>query len=223
MADDLRGAIKQSAAPCLVLQNIFVEDDPAGLANNQQIYALATAANDGHGDICSVGYYCAWDKDARAYVLMRAYSDSDRTFERMKSLGKIGRSNTPSSVFTPGADSPYPDERIAEYVWNLKVTPIDETGAVLQPSYPVVFNQYALPAALEISFDAVSPQAVQALRDQKIVSDFWFAPESHIYRSQIAPKMQRFRTRVELTLGGPASEIPPPPDPDATPPTKSKK
>lgn len=203
MTDDLRGTLRSQGIPSLVLQNVFTESDIAGMKDNAQVYALITRPNEGRSDVCAVGYYCTWNEDARAYELRRSFADSDTTYERIAAAGASPEGYTSISIFKP---SPTTDEILVQFAWNLKIVPIDGTGQAMASSAPIVFGQNVLPAALEVSFDAISPKAVRALAPQRISSDFWFAPQSHIYRNQIAPAMQRFRTRIDLALGGGAPD-----------------
>src|SRR6184192_2365846 len=73
-----------------------------------------------------------------------------------------------SDLYKPSpSPSPGPaDDVVAQYVWNLRIAAYDANGTVL--SYPYTCDTSAVsatrpPAAIEISFDAMSPQAARTV------------------------------------------------------------
>ena len=210
MTEDLSTVYRQEGLPMVVFDNLYEENDPAGQENNRQVYALVYAPNTGLSDICSVGFYCAWDPEKNVYRLVRYFVDSDRTVDNLRSAGfdQEKRAYRTSDVFRPGVANETA-ETIAEGVWNLQATPLNAEGQRLD-DYPIEYHGSELPAAIEISFDAVSPNAVRQLRETEMVSDYWFHPSSHLYESHIAPAMRRFETRVQLELSEQTSSTPTP-------------
>lgn len=176
-------------------------DDPA--TGNQQIYALIAAKNTGPGDLCAVGYYCRWDALRNAYTLNRFFTDSTVTYPRLASSGGYASETT---LYTPNPAATGPasvtDEVLASYVWDLRITAYDNLGNVMA-TYPLVCDSSAaatdpLPAAIEISFKAMSPNAARALISTGAQSEAWMAFATPLYQRLIAPHAYEFRTRVEL-------------------------
>src|SRR6266487_845236 len=148
------------AAAYFALKDIYA--DPATAGNhNQQLYALVAAKTTvSSGDVCAVGYYCQWDNQLHAYSLRRFFRDSAATFAVIQGAGSYAAD---SVLYVPGAS----DAVLAAYVWNLKITMYDSGGAVIN-TYPYICDPDAttpktLPAAIEISFNAMSPQAARAV------------------------------------------------------------
>lgn len=178
----------------LALQNIY---DPA--AANQEIYGVISQKS-GSGDVCFVGYYCAWD--GRAYSLRRFFRDSTAAYAVLSSPTPM-----PSPApYIPAADlykpnpSPSPgpaDDVLAAYVWNLRVTAYDSSGNVL--TYPYTCDTSAAtatlaPAALEISFYAMSPQAARTVMSVSSNPADWM----NLNPNLVNPHAYQFRTRINL-------------------------
>jgi hypothetical protein len=180
-------------AAYFALKDIYT--DPATAGNhNQQLYALVaarTAASS--GDVCAVGYYCGWD--GQAYSLRRFYRDSTATFAVMQGAGSYAAD---SVLYTPGPTDPV----LAAYVWNFKVTTYDANGTVIT-TYPCVCDQAAAtptmpPVALEISFNAMSPQAARRVMSVTSSPNDWMDPNTQNYKLLIKPHAYEFRSRINL-------------------------
>jgi type II secretory pathway pseudopilin PulG len=183
-------------AAYFVLKDIYA--DPATASNhNQQLYALiASKTSPSSGDVCAVGYYCQWDSQLHAYSLRRFFRDSAATFAVMQTAGSYAGD---AVLYTPGAS----DAVLAAYVWNLKLTAYDAAGVSYATAYPCVCDQSAAaarwpPAAVEISFDAMSPQAAQALMSISSSPNDWMDSTSQNYQRLIAPHAYHFRSRINL-------------------------
>ena len=138
------------------LQSIY--QDPA--PGNKQVYALIAAKNTGPGDVCSVGYYCYWNRQNNAYELRRLFRDSSATYATIYGATTYAAAST---LYTPMSA----DDVLAAYVWNLQITPYDRSGAVID-TYPYVCDSdantpVALPAAIEISFSVIGPAAAKTV------------------------------------------------------------
>jgi len=190
-------------AAYFVLKDLY--DDPS--TGNQQIYALIAAKNSGPSDLCAVGYYCRWDTQRNAYTLNRFFSDSAATYTTLAANVAYAPE---TSLYTPDPASTAPlavkDEVLAAYVWNLHITAYDNLGTVITPPpYPLVCDSSAapptpdpLPAAIEISFKAMSPNAARALISTGAQSGAWMTPATPLYQRLIAPHAYEFHTRIEL-------------------------
>ncbi len=185
-------------AAYFALKDLYV--DPS--VGNQQIYALI-AKNAGPGDLCAVGYYCRWDAQRNAYTLNRFFTDSAVTYSRLASSGAYASDTT---LYTPNpagtALASVTDEVLASYIWDLRITAYDRLGNIMA-TYPLVCDSSAaasdpLPAAIEISFRAMSPNAARGLISTGAQSDAWMEFTTPLYRRLIAPHAYEFRTRVKL-------------------------
>jgi type II secretory pathway pseudopilin PulG len=182
------------------LKNIY---DPT--AANQEIYGVISAKNSGSGDVCFVGYYCSWD--GRAYSLRRFFRDSAAAYTVLSSPSPMPSPSTyiaDSDLYKPNpSPSPSPaDDVLAQYVWNLRITAYDVSGNAL--SYPRVCDQAAAPpigaapimppAALEISFNAMSPQAARAVMSVTSDPSVWMNMDPNL----VKPHAYEFRSRINL-------------------------
>jgi type II secretory pathway pseudopilin PulG len=183
------------------LDNIYA--DPATAGNhNQQLYALVAAKTTGSsGDVCGIGYYCRWDTDPPPnppngrYTLRRFFRNSADTFTAIQNAASYARD---SVLYAPGVS----DAVMAAYVWNLKITMYNSSGAVIN-TYPYICDPDAatptsLPAAIEISFNAMSPQAAQAVMSVTSSPNDWMDTTSQNYQRLIAPHAYQFRSRINL-------------------------
>ena len=189
--------------PYLALKNIA---DPT--AANQEIYGVISARNTGPGDVCLVGYYCSWD--GRAYSLRRFYRDSAASYAVLSSSPSPLPLPSPvtyildSDLYKPNpSPSPGPeDDVLARYVWNLRIAAYDANGNVL--SYPYTCDTSAVsatrpPAAIEISFNAMSPQAARTVMSVSSSPADWDPiAQTQIYQRLILPHKYEFRTRISL-------------------------
>lgn len=192
-------------AAYLALKSLY--SDPATLnpaTDNQQIYALIAAKNTGPGDVCSVGYYCRWDTTRNSYSLHRFFRDSATTYTTIAASTTYA---SEMSLYTPDAPGTLPasmkDEVLASYVWSLRITPYDSAGAVLATPYPYVCDSSAttndpLPAAIEISFKAMSPEAARTVLSVSSDPMDWMEASRPRYRLLIAPNAYEFRTRIKF-------------------------
>jgi type II secretory pathway pseudopilin PulG len=187
-------------AAYFVLKDIYL-DDPATAGNhNQQLYALAAAKTTASsGDVCAVGYYCRWDDQLHAYSLRRFFRNSAATFAVMQVAGSYAAD---SVLYVPGAS----DAIMAAYVWNFKVTMYDACGAVIN-TYPYICDPLATtpnprpirpPAAIEISFNAMSPQAARTVMSVSSSPNDWMDTTTQNYQRLIMPHTYQFRTRINL-------------------------
>ena len=182
-------------AAYFVLKDIYL--DPATTANhNQQLYALVAARTTASpGDVCAVGYYCQWDSGLHAYSLRRSFRDSAATFTVMQGAGSYA---TDSALYTPSVSDPV----LAAYVWNLQIAVYDAAGN-RYTTYPCVCDQGAVnptwpPAALEISFNAMSPQAARTVMSVSSSPNDWMDTTAQNYQRLIAPHTYQFRSRINL-------------------------
>ncbi len=170
------------------LDNIYT--DP--VAGNQQLYALVSAKTTASsGDVCAVGYYCRWDDQLHAYTLRRFFRDSAATFTVMQGAVSYAAD---SVLYVPGAS----DAVLAAYVWNLKITMYDSGGAVIN-TYPYICDPDAttpktLPATIEISFNAMSPQAARTVMSVTSDPSVWMNMDANL----VKPHAYQFRSRINL-------------------------
>jgi hypothetical protein len=179
---------------------------------NRQMFALiarsslaSSSSTSPSGDLCAVGYYCRWDTNH--YVLCRYFRDSATTFAAIQSL--VGTYVPVTTLYTPSGS----DEVLAAYVWNFNVTLYDGSGNVISaydPTtgtltgiYPYICDPdavttNALPAAIEISFNAMSPQAARTVIAAQAGANVWMNPNDPTYQRLILPHMYQFRTRINL-------------------------
>jgi type II secretory pathway pseudopilin PulG len=175
-------------------------DDPAAGNPNQQLYALvADTTNPSSGDVCAVGYYCRWDVQLHAYSLRRYF----RRFS-LTEMHSWGTDYAGDSVLYSATDG---DAVLAAYVWNLKITPYDAAGSP-NTTYPCVCDALvgglpkpiALPAAIEISFNAMSPQAARTVMSvtagmtDSAAAAYWMNMDPNL----VKPHAYEFRSRINL-------------------------
>lgn len=187
-------------AAYFVLKDIYADPATAGIPN-QQLYALVAAKTTASsGDVCAVGYYCQWDNQLHAYSLRRFFRDSAATFAVMQAAGSYAAD---SVLYVPGAS----DAIMAAYVWNFKVTMYDACGAVIIPPYPYICDPLAStpnprpippPAAIEISFNAMSPQAARTVMSVSSSPNDWMDTTTQNYQRLIMPHTYQFRSRINL-------------------------
>jgi len=180
-------------AAYFVLKDIYA--DPATAGNhNQQFYALAAAKTTASsGDVCAVGYYCRWDDQLHAYSLRRSFRAL--TVSDMQGFGTYAGE---SVLYTPGPN----DAVLAAYIWNFQVTIYDAAGN-RYTTYPCVCDGSAttprmLPAAVEISFNAMSPQAARTVMSVSSSPNDWMDSTTQNYQRLILPHVYQFRSRINL-------------------------
>jgi hypothetical protein len=210
-----------------------IDTDSAG--NNgaavRQIEALVAAKNQpigsptpAPGDVCAVRYYCLWDSTAHTYTLKRFFRDSKSTAQTFYNLytGPNKYADLTNLYKTPGTA----DEPLAAYAWSLRVTAYDSSDNIINyttdiagyqtTNAPYVCDPSAstinpLPAAIEISFKAMSPAAartvIAATANQSTAYNVWMAGDNStaasksdldLYKQLIEPNTYVFRTRIAL-------------------------
>src|SRR6266487_5193590 len=182
------------AAAYFALKDIYA--DPATAGNhNQQLYALVAAKTTASsGDVCAVGYYCQWDNQLHAYSLRRFFRNSTDTFTVLQGAGSYAAD---SVLYVPGAS----DAVMAAYVWNLKITMYNSGGAVIN-TYPYICDPNAttpnpLPAAIEIAFNVMSPQAARTVMSvtagmtDSAAAAYWMNMDANL----VKPHAYEFRSR----------------------------
>jgi type II secretory pathway pseudopilin PulG len=182
-------------------------DPNTATSKNQQLYALCAIKNQPAaspspvaspsptGDVSAIGYYCRWDTNH--YVLCRYFTNSATTFQTFQTFQGSGYAPT-TALYSPSST----DEVLAAYVWNFNVTMYGATGAVIN-AYPYVCDPDAitikpLPAAIEISFNAMSPQAARTVMSVSSNPNDWMDTTTQNYQRLILPHMYQFRTRINL-------------------------
>lgn len=157
-------------------------------------------------DVCSVGYYCSWDNTTSSYRLLRYFKDSAVTFNTIQTAMAGGYAK-----YTDLYKLTASDEVLAAYCWNLQVTPYDNVGNAMTVTYPYVCDTSAtatgvLPAAIEISFKAISPAAARTATKAGVGANVWMAydqtatsqADKTTYDRMIGPYTYQFRTRINL-------------------------
>jgi type II secretory pathway pseudopilin PulG len=180
-------------AAYLALENRY--SDPA--AGNQQIYALIAVKAAGSptpsvGDVCAVGYYCRWE--GNRYTLRRFFRDSAHTFSVLQNAVSYAADSDLYDLNAADARN----DLLAAYVWDFKVAIYDAAGN-LQPTYPCVCDQSAttptlLPAAIEISFNAMSPEAARTVMSVSSSPADWMNMNVNL----VNPHTYQFRTRINF-------------------------
>lgn len=171
--------------------------DPANGNPNRQLFALISTRNAGLGDVCAAGYYCRWDTTKHTYSLYRCFADSTATFNVFKTVG-AGNYASDSALFTPSVT----DDLLATDVWNLQVVAFKPDGSI-DSTYPLIMGDpanpsVALPAAIEISFNAMSSQAAITAASVITSPADWMTPTTQNYKRFIAPNAYEFRTRIKF-------------------------
>jgi hypothetical protein len=163
---------------------------------NYQLFGLiADQTTPSSGDVCAVGYYCRWDDQLHAYTLRRFFRGPAETLTVMGGGG--GSYVADIRLYTPSQSIP-PDPVLAAYVWNFKVTMYDATGAAIN-TYPYICDPSAttplpLPAAIEISFNAMSPQAARKVMSVTSDPSVWMNMDPNL----VKPHAYEFRSRINL-------------------------
>jgi len=181
-------------AAYFALENIYTADPAVG---NQQIYGLVAVKAAGSptpsvGDVCAVGYYCRWE--GNRYTLRRFLRDSAHTFSVLQNAASYAAD---SDLYDLNAADARNDV-VAAYVWDFKVAIYDASGN-LQTTYPYICDQSAtiptlLPAAIEISFNAMSPQAARTVMSVSSSPADWMNMNVNL----VNPHTYQFRTRINF-------------------------
>ncbi len=202
MTSEIESTLAVDGLPSLALTGLYSQNDPAGSQGNQQAYLLLAAPNTGLSDVCAAGYFCSWEPELGGYVLRRYFADSDTVARRTRALIDADDIRfLPRQIYPPGRLREN-SEILGAFIWNLRFEPLDAEGNPL-PAYPQTYADGVLPAALQVSFDAISPRGPARLEGLEADPAFWFLPQSHIYLRQLAPLKQHFSARVALRFARP--------------------
>jgi hypothetical protein len=175
-------------------------NDPYSAGNpNAQIFALISTKSAGSasaGDVSAVGYYCRWD--GNRYTLRRFFRDSAHILPVLQNAPSYAADSDLYDLNAADASN----DVLAAYVWGFKVA-IYDSGGNLQTTYPCVCDQSAttptmLPAAIEISFNAMSPQAARTVMSVSSTPADWMDTTTQNYQSLVKPHNYEFRTRINL-------------------------
>jgi type II secretory pathway pseudopilin PulG len=197
---DLTGLVQAPSSAYFALTNLTYTGDKSTISPpNVQIFALCSVKNQplgnptpAPGDVCAVGYYCSWDTNH--YTLRRYFRDSVSTYQFFQTAGP-GTYLSPFVLYSPASS----DDVLAAYVWNLQVTSYKPDGTV-DTTFPLVIGSppATLPAAIEVSFNAMSASAAKTIESVSSNPNDWMDTSSTIYKRLIAPHAYQFRTRVNL-------------------------
>jgi type II secretory pathway pseudopilin PulG len=197
---DLTNLVRAQPSAYFAMMDVYADPNTSAV-KNRQVYALCALKNqpagvaaNAAGDMCAVGYYCSWDTNR--YTLRRHFRDSAATFSAFQTNGP-GVYLGPTGLYTPGAI----DDLLATNVWNLQITAYKADGTTIAPSYPLVIDAagtVALPAAIEISFNAMSPEAARTIRSASTSPDDWMDTTASNNQRLIAPFAYEFRTRINF-------------------------
>jgi type II secretory pathway pseudopilin PulG len=222
MARDFANLVKVQPAAYFAIEGDGAGPDVRQLDGLVSIKNTPAAAGAVAGDVCAVRYYCGWD--GKAYSLRRYFRDSALTFQTFKDkLSADGGSFTYAEVKDLYLGSNPIDEAVASYAWNLQVVAYDNNGNIINQKNDVfgkpTTGAYTcdpngstnpLPASIEVSFNAISPEAARTLlaaTSQRADGyALWMvvgtpapsASDQQLYNNLIVPNMYTFRTRIAL-------------------------
>ena len=180
--------------------------DQTNASPNHQLFALVSTKNQPPGkapneigNICAVGYYCHWE--GNRYTLRRFFRDSVDIYNAIKPRVSGNTLNyTPASLlYTPVTT----DDMLASYIWNLQITAYKTDGTV-DTTYPLVMDPgnpaAILPATIEISFNAMSPDAARTVVAAQAPPSVWMLMDDNdpTYKNLIKPHTYAFRTRINF-------------------------
>jgi type II secretory pathway pseudopilin PulG len=194
-----------------------INNDTSNSSGSQarHIYALIAIKNKPlpssavAGDLCAAGYYCSWDPSTKSYRLLRYFKDSNTTLQTLlKPALQVNGYAAMGDLYQLNVG----DEVLASDCWNLLVTPCDAAGNVMTGiTYPYICDPSStttnpLPAAIEVSFKAMSAAAARTVIAAGAGPDVWMAydqtasngQDKQLYDRVIAPHVYQFRTRVML-------------------------
>src|SRR5213592_2735838 len=166
--------------------------DPANGNPNRQMFGLIATKSSAPGDMCAVGYYCRWE--GNRYTLRRFFRDSAHTFSALQNAVNYAAD---SDLYDLNAADARNDV-LAAYVWNFKVMIYSSDGTPIR-TYPYICDQSAtiptlLPAAIEISFNAMSPQAARTVMSVSSSPADWMNMNVNL----VNPHTYQFRTRINF-------------------------
>jgi prepilin-type N-terminal cleavage/methylation domain-containing protein len=216
---DLSNLVRVGPAAYFALDDRYTNDPNTTANKNRQLFALIAIKNGSLGDLCAVGYYCRWE--GNRYTLRRYFRNSNELSADNAYFTNLGRawppwnfiSNgagnymrsdklyQPSDVDAPSSDPPsFKDETLAAYVWNLQIKAYKSDGKI-DTAYPLIMDPSlptALPAAIEISFKTISPEAAKTIMAISSNPNDWMDETSSAYIRLIKPHAYEFRTRVNF-------------------------
>jgi type II secretory pathway pseudopilin PulG len=197
---DLANLVRAQPSAYFAMMDVYT-DPNTSTEKNRQLYALCALKNqppgvaaNAAGDLCAVGYYCRWDTDR--YTLRRYFRDSAATFDAFKTNG-AGVYLGPAGLYIPAAA----DDLLATNVWDLQITAYKADGTPIIPDYPLVIDAAAavpLPAAIEISFNAMSSEAARTIRSVSAAPEDWMDTTTSNNQRLVAPNAYEFRTRINF-------------------------
>lgn len=221
MARDFSHLVKAQPAAYFVIQSDAAGPDVRQLDGLISLKNTPATGSDVSGDVCAVRYYCSWNNNA--YSLRRYFRDSSQTFQTFQSNLTTGSPPALNYVNTTAlylGANPI-DETLASYVWNLQVVAYDSLGNIINQqndafsrstSGPYTCDPLGstnvLPAAIEISFNAMSPEAARTVMattsGRADAYNVWMvadnpnasATDKQLYQRMILPNLYNFRTRI---------------------------
>jgi type II secretory pathway pseudopilin PulG len=175
---------------------------------NDEVYGLIGTRNRGLGDWCTVGYYCDWDKNKKAFVLRRQFANSDTTFATLQRLSRGTPLGTSRALFDEIFVRPLPpqlSDALATYVFDFHIDVPDPNDPNKMMARPPGFFNRNMPPWIEIRFKALGANAARKLQDKNITREVWSpttdsaGPIKDLHDRFILPGEQQFYTRVRLT------------------------
>ncbi len=202
MQRDVAGLVRTPGkAPYFAIDERFQDENTN--PRNQQLYLLSAIKDTAggppppyRGDLCAVGYYCKWENGH--YTLRRYFAPSFETFNAFQTSGPGFVPLT--AIYKPDTASAG-DDLLAAYAWNLQLAIFDKTGAAV--TSPLIYDESAaasapLPAYVEVSFNAMSPQAARTAIAVGATASDWMDSTTSNHQRLIAPHKYLFRTRIHL-------------------------
>lgn len=197
---DITNLVRATSTTYFALSDQYSDPNTFSV-KNRQVYGLTAvppstftgAISSGLGDLCAVGYYCRWDSTKHCYTLCRYFSGSTATTATLKANGP---GVSLATLYAPATS----DEIMAVYIWNLQIT-IYKADGTIDTTYPAAVggsNTGQLPAAIEISFDAISPEAAQTMLSVSSAPNDWMDSTTTNYKRLLLPHMYEFRTRINF-------------------------
>jgi type II secretory pathway pseudopilin PulG len=216
---DLANLVHASPTAYLAIDDRYADPNTA-TTKNRQIYGLIATKNKSLGDLCAVGYYCRWE--GNRYTLRRYFRNSDELSADAAYFASSGRSVPPWNLIANGAGTymrsdklyqpsdtdaltanppTFKDETLASNVWDLQITAYKSDGTVDTTS-PLIMDPASpttvLPAAIDISFRTMSPQASKTVMTVSSNPNDWMDDTASNYIRLIKPHAYEFHTRINF-------------------------
>ncbi len=173
MTRDLSRADINGNAQMLTLTDFFTVSPNPQFA--KEAYAITPITNSGKSDLCTVGYYCAYDTVTHAYSLKRLFKSSDATYTSLATA-------SPNFTAIFQKDTPTADEVAAAYVWDLQFHP--GVGKNLVDAATTPSTQWNW---MEIRFKSMSTASGRKIRNTPVDLSTWFDATSSLYKTFILP------------------------------------